>query len=523
VQDIVQRGEWLFPLKRATDVPSKPPLFHWSGALTSKISGRLDEATIRFPSALYATLGVIAVYLFGRKLFGAHIALLGGGILATTLVYLNQALTARVDMTLCFFVTVSLVLFYSLYRGFLIGRLGYYVFYMIVGIAVLAKGPLGVVLPALVIGSFLALKKRWDLVIKFSLHPGVILTLVIAGGWYAIALTRAGDGFVDRQLLQENVERFSGGSGHTHPFYYYLLYLFSGGLPWSFLFPFLLWDLFKRKLSASDDILFLNLWFLVMFAFFSISLGKRPVYLLPCYPALSMLLAVWIYHHDPIHAGRVVLYRFTAIIAGLTGILLVIISLGAIWNHDPAWFFSLIDGLLKPRDLANLVLVKEALTKFGWPFSVVSLLTALLWFSLSQCLWVARLRAAAQWLILISLVTAFISREMVMPVIAEARTYRSFMEQVDQRIKPGDKLYLFGEFFNSDSLVFYHGRPIETIEQPLAVIAAKIGPGNNYIIMAKRTWAEIQGRNRSLPPPVLSSTSTGPEGDAPLVMIQTRG
>ena len=110
-----------------------------------------------------------------------------------------------------------------------------------------------------------------------------------------------------------------------------------------------------------------------------------------------------------------------------------------------------------------------------------------------------------------------------MPVIAEARSYRSFMEQVDQRIKSGDKLYLLGEFFNSDSLVFYHGNPIETIEQPLSSIAAKIGPGNNYIIMAKRTWAEIQGDNRSLPSPVLSSTSTGPEGDAPLVVIQTRG
>jgi hypothetical protein len=94
---------------------------------------------------------------------------------------------------------------------------------------------------------------------------------------------------------------------------------------------------------------------------------------------------------------------------------------------------------------------------------------------------------------------------------------------VDQRIKPGDKLYIFGEFFNSDSLVFYHGGPIETIEQPLESFAAKIGPGNNYIIMAKRSWDEIQGYNRNLPALVLSSTSTGPEGDAPLVVIQTRG
>src|SRR5574341_2427212 len=114
VQDIVQRGEWLFPLKRATAIPSKPPLFHWTAALTYQFSGQLDEATIRFPSALYATLGVLFLYLLGRELFGAQVALLAGAILATTMIYQNQALSARVDMTLGFFVTASLVLFYAL-------------------------------------------------------------------------------------------------------------------------------------------------------------------------------------------------------------------------------------------------------------------------------------------------------------------------------------------------------------------------------------------------------------------------
>src|SRR5262245_58564548 len=113
VQDIVQRGEWLFPLKRATAIPSKPPMFHWSAALTYQFIGRLDEATIRFPSTFYATLGVLLVYLFGRKTFGGQVALLAGAILATTVVYSNQAVNARVDMTMCFFVTASLLLFYS--------------------------------------------------------------------------------------------------------------------------------------------------------------------------------------------------------------------------------------------------------------------------------------------------------------------------------------------------------------------------------------------------------------------------
>ena len=327
---------------------------------------------------------------------------------------------------------------------------------------------------------------------------------------------------MDHQLLRENIQRFYGGSGHSHPLYYYIPYLFFGGLPWSLFLAFLASDLFKKRSSLSEDILFLTLWLTVMFAFFSVSMGKRPVYLLPLYPALSILLAVWLYQYEPLSV-RTFGYRSIAMLAGLLGVLLVIITLGAWWTHDSGWFFAPVESLLQPKDRANLILAESSFAGFGRSFTVVALIGSLLWFWAARWLWVGRLRAAIQPLILISILAAFISRDRVMPVIAEARSYRSFMEQVDQRIKSGDKLYLLGEFFNSDSLVFYHGNPIETIEQPLSSIAAKIGPGNNYIIMAKRTWAEIQGDNRSLPSPVLSSTSTGPEGDAPLVVIQTRG
>src|SRR5258705_4566359 len=239
VQDIVQRGEWLFPLKRATAIPSKPPLFHWSAALAAKVTGKLDEYTIRFPSALYASLGVLFVYVLGRKLYGGAIGLLAGAILATTMVYSDQALSARVDMTLCFFVTLSLVLFYALYRGFLIHSLWYFALYALVGIGTLAKGPLGILLPGLVIAGFLAVKRKWDLVLKFAFHPGVVITHLLAVGWYWTAITRGGEGFVDRQLLQENLKRFFGGAGRNPSAYYFFFFLFELGLPWGLFFSFI--------------------------------------------------------------------------------------------------------------------------------------------------------------------------------------------------------------------------------------------------------------------------------------------
>ena len=208
---------------------------------------------------------------------------------------------------------------------------------------------MGILLPALVAGVFVVLKKRWDLVSKFCLHPGVVLMLILGAGWYVIAMTRGGEGFFDRQIIEENLSRFVGGSGHSHPTYYYIPYLFALGLPWSLFLPFLLCDSFKKGFLSDDDSLFLKLWFLVMFVFFSVSMGKRPVYILPIYPALSLLMAVWFYHHGAEGRPRLMLYRLMAAFAGAAGLMLIVVTLGALWSHDPGWFFSPVERLLGPK------------------------------------------------------------------------------------------------------------------------------------------------------------------------------
>ena len=514
VQDIVQRGEWLVPLKRATDIPSKPPLMHWSAALVSKITGSLSEATVRFPSALYATLGVLLIYWLGRKLFDAKTALLGGAILATTMVYQDQAVSARVDMTLCFFVTASLALFYSLYRGYLKNPLWSYVFYGVVGIGTLAKGPLGVVLPGLVAGSLALVERRWDVIRKFCFDPGVVLTMMLATGWYVVAVTRGGEGFFDRQILQENLSRFAGGSGHSHPIYYYISYLFTQSMPWGLFLPVLLWDLFSSGVRANENALFLKLWFLVMFVFFSISVGKRAVYLLPLYPALALLLAAWFYEAKNAGKGRLAIYRGIGVFAAVTGALLLVITLGALWSHDNGWFFAPIEGLLKPKDRANVLAVKNQLDDFGWIFTLMSLVAGSLWLTLSRSLWRGQMRSVAHQMIVISLIHCTVGWSIVMPVIAQTKSYRDFMMDVNRRVKPEHKLYIYGRF-NSDALVFYRGRAIERLDRSFEAVAAKVGKGDAYIIMpARRAAAE------NLPLPLLKSEGTGPEGDAPLALVQ---
>jgi len=122
-------------------------------------------------------------------------------------------------------------------------------------------------------------------------------------------------------------------------------------------------------------------------------------------------------------------------------------------------------------------------------------------------------------LVPISILIAFVGWSMILPAIAESKSYRAFMEEVNRRVEPNDKLYLFGGF-NSDPVIFYRGGLVAEIDDFAQAVAGKLGPGKVYIIMAWRSWEKIQRQSHELPPPLLESAGAGPEGDAPLVLVQ---
>jgi len=519
VQNIFLHGDWLFPLKRGTDIPSKPPLFHWFAALASHAWGEVNEVTVRFPSALFATLGVLILYPLGRRLFDPQVALLGCIILASTFVYQSQAITARVDMTLTFFVTLTLVTFYSIYRRFLTGCLWQYAFYFVLGISVLAKGPVGIILPVLIIGSFLGLRKKWDVLFRLCFHKGVILTLAIVIAWYGMALVTGGENFFDRQIMHENLGRYFGQGGHQHPVYYYLPYFFLKGLPWSIFLPFMVSGWFRDASFDREESLFLKLWVLVVFVFFSLSVGKRPVYLLPLYPPLSLLIAEWFSGPPVAGKGKRVLFQWMGVGSLLTGLILLVFLLGKLWEMDATWFLSALEPVLKPKDYAKLL---DGLNQLGWPFIFTGFLSSLLWILLARDLWSFRIHSLPSKLALISILSGLSAQGFAISSIAEVRSYRSFMTEVNQRIDPDADLYLYGRSFNSDSLVIYRGGPIPVLEELPEALVKRLRSGNDFVILRQKEWRRIRELNRDLPPAMLKSAGTGPEGNAHLVLVQGR-
>ncbi len=159
VWEMHKTGNWILPIINGDYIPFKPPFFHWIGALISAVIGEVNELTIRLPSALFATLGVVLVYIAGTRLWNEKTGRLAAVVLATTPGWWRAATMAQVDMTLAFFMTAALLLFYFMYREGRYAR-GYS---MAVGsllaCATLAKGPVGLLVPLLTVCVFLWLRR----------------------------------------------------------------------------------------------------------------------------------------------------------------------------------------------------------------------------------------------------------------------------------------------------------------------------------------------------------------------------
>src|SRR5882672_3697622 len=168
VWEIYTSGEWVLPLRNGSLIPSKPPLFHWLSALLSLARGELNEFTIRLPSALLAIVGVLLTYSAGVALWGVEAGLIAALILATSFEWVRAAITARVDMTLTVFMVMAFLFFLFLYRRRQVSRTESLLFFFLLGLATLTKGPVGALLPGLAVGVFL-LRQR-DLQFLRELH-----------------------------------------------------------------------------------------------------------------------------------------------------------------------------------------------------------------------------------------------------------------------------------------------------------------------------------------------------------------
>ena len=291
-KDMVLSGDWITPTLNGEKFYDKPVLYNWFVSLSLLAFG-FNEFAARLPSALLGTGCVILVFLLGRRMFGPMAGFLSGVILATSGEQVTLSRTVVHDIALAFFVTLALYFFYAGFKQE--RRLKRYLllFYASCGFAVMAKGPLGALLPAMVISLFLLFRRRLSLLREFLSPGGILLFIVIAAPWYVLIILRNRD-YGSYFFIQQNLMNFlSSEARHSAPFYYYFPVLLAGFFPWSCFLPLALIRAFRVRLIKMDDgVAFLVVWFLVVFLFFSAASSKLATYLLPMFPAVSCLVGL---------------------------------------------------------------------------------------------------------------------------------------------------------------------------------------------------------------------------------------
>jgi 4-amino-4-deoxy-L-arabinose transferase-like glycosyltransferase len=296
--EMLESGDWVVPRYNGELRVDKPALLYWLQVLAYQQFG-VNEFAARLPSALAALLTLLLAYELGRRMFNPLAGLLGGVVLASTPMLCAAARFANPDALLNACTVLTMLLFW---RGFTVSSRWWFVPVGVsTGLAVLAKGPVGLALPGATIVLFLAWARQLHRLADWRVFLGVLVFAVVALPWYILVAVETKASFLRGFFLTHNVDRFLSPMENHHglPFYY-LAVLVVGFAPWSVFLGVTLWYAGQRgKLPSEGQPTgtpgtelagrFLLCWLAVYLVFFSVAATKLPNYILPAYTPLALL------------------------------------------------------------------------------------------------------------------------------------------------------------------------------------------------------------------------------------------
>jgi 4-amino-4-deoxy-L-arabinose transferase-like glycosyltransferase len=296
-REMVVTGDWITPRLAGHTWFEKPALPYWLMAAGFTVFG-VTEFAARFGSAILAALAVAAVYLAARRAWGVAAARYSAAALATSGLWFAFARAASFDMPLAATVAAALGSLYALdvARG-RAARLAWAVsFGAWVGAAMLAKGLVGPLLLGLVTIPYLTVTGGWRRLRVGELAAATAATLAVAATWYWPVYARNGWTFVDEFFVSHHFQRFfTNKFHHPAPWYFFVLIILAGILPWTFFLlanvPALGRTLRRRPGTDGERLVWLaSLSVAVPLVFFSASTSKLPGYILPAFPGLALLV-----------------------------------------------------------------------------------------------------------------------------------------------------------------------------------------------------------------------------------------
>lgn len=478
VQEILRGADPVLPLRYGEIIPSKPILFHWVSAGIADLRHSYDELGLRLPSALAAAGLAVVTFHIGVLLGGIEVGLLSTALLFSTYLFFSGGSDGRVDMLFCFLYTASFAAWLS---GAVTARKSgkslrqisaknYLLAAALSGLAILTKGPLGLFLPLFSCALF---AWSWE---KFRGLTALVrvewlLAPLIAVPWYYLAARVGSESFLLKQVVFENISRFFGGTGIVaKPFWFYLEHFWGEAAPCSLAFVYLLYKAWQERKTRTlpEGSRELLIWFLGMFVFFSLSVGKRRAYLLAVVAPLVVFVALNVIDRwkrlNAEQKEKIFKRVFRSAQALWIYLALVFIGLSKI---SPSYLPELPE--LRPLKISALML-QNVFTAHGtllWTYAalialggIAALITAMRTKSISYLL-------ASLWLVVI-----WGYLQIAAPALgakAEPRSYRQFAATINQQVPADAPLHLITERTNEsyDGLNFYLNRRLHLVK-PLA-------------------------------------------------------
>ena len=297
-RDMFTSGNYLTLYLNGEYFFEKPPLFFWLESLSFWFFKDISEFTARFPVVILSLLPLGLLFFLSEKVKNQKFAFLNSAILLTTLEYVLITKIAMLDSVLTSLVSSSvLCYFFTFFVSEENKKYFWYSCYILMGLAVLAKGIPGVVIPAGTILAGTIIFRTYKETLK-NMPVGIVLFLIIALPWHIIMLLKHGSRFFNEYIIKHHLMRFLGAEviHRNEPVYFYFVTLLWGLFPWIFS---LLSSLRKpRKFNLEnryDKFLVLNITaILVILLFFSCSGAKLITYILPVYPFFAVLIGhIW--------------------------------------------------------------------------------------------------------------------------------------------------------------------------------------------------------------------------------------
>ncbi len=295
-REMVASGDYITPRLNGVAFLDKPVLYYWLQASAIHLFG-LKEWALRFWPAFMGILGCLMTYLAGSLLFNRRTGLIAALILATAPLYYGAAHYANLDLEVAVLISNSLLFFIMatqlpecrLRKVFMVSA------YLFASLAFLTKGLIGVAFPMMIIGAWILILNRWDLLKKMHLVIGLVLFVCITTPWYVLA-QKANPEFLHFFFVTQQVTRFltKAEFNNKTAFWFYFPIVFAGLFPWALFYVQAVTHHIKKIWQNRQENavnLFLVLWLFIIFTFFSIPKSKTVGYIIPIFPALALLVA----------------------------------------------------------------------------------------------------------------------------------------------------------------------------------------------------------------------------------------